>query len=529
MQVGILSYDKQGEMRQSQGIRLSNGSIIITDYDLLKNCQRAVVMEQSGTEYAVNKLAGANSLYNVCKITTEGQPKKFPQPKLIEDTLQVGDIVYILPAYNADKKAVAIVDTIQRVETFKQNYHYYTLSNAHSERLIGAGVLNADGQVVGILQAAAKTGGNACVMDVHFVMDLNITALNAKSTDVMTIDLPLQMPDKEDLASTFLFFVDKSNAARYVDYIEEFIERYPTNTTGYTTKSEWLISQGEYQHADSVYTAALQQNGIAKDELYYSRSKAVYEYCLAQHPQSYEPWTAEFALQEAQHAYAKKPLPTYMQQEANCHYLLKQYDEAYDKYMALTNTNMRTPNIFLYAAVCKQAMKADSDSILALMDSAVACFEKPYPTTAAPIILTRGKALADAKRHRDALKDFNEYEHLLAGKLHADFYYEREQIEVKCRAYPAALNDIERAVTMEPNEPLYAAEAAALNYRVAQYDDAIHYAEIALKMAPEYSDALRILGVCYKQKGNTAKAKEYLLKAKELGDELADDLLKGLK
>lgn len=523
MQVGIYAYNEKGEMKSGNGIRLGNGDELITDYDLVRGASRVVVTDQTGQEVTATALCGASGLYNVAKFYTGQVIKKFPTPQPCSRTMKEGETVYILPTYNADKKAVAIVDTIRKAETFKDSCNYYTLSHAQSERLAGSAVLNQEGQLVGMLQAAAKADAGACVIDIHFASRLNVSALNAKSADLQAIHLPLLLPTEEEQAATFLYFADQ-NSPFYEGYLNEFIARYPTRATGYTTKAEWFTQQGAYERADSTYEAALKVEGVQKDEVYNSRSRAAYSLQLSTEKDKFARWDAAFALAEAERASALNALPIYLQQEADCHFLLKQYKEAHQKYLELCQTNMRRPETFLCAAFCLQAIDDTPDGALALMDSAVACFGSPLPPAAASVLLTRGKARAQANRYRDAVMDLNDFERLTAAPLKAEFYYEREQLEIKCRMYPAALSDIERAMGKEPDEPVYFAEAAALNYRLGQIDDAIVYAEKAIALASDFADAYRILGVCYKHKGDKAKAKQYFQKAVELGDELAKQL-----
>ena len=117
----------------------------------------------------------------------------------------------------------------------------------------------------------------------------------------------------------------------------------------------------------------------------------------------------------------------------------------------------------------------------------------------------------------------------MGGQLTSNFYYEREQMEIKCRMYPAALNDIERAIKISPNEPVLYAELAALNYRVNQPDDAIIAAQQAIKLDETFPDPYRIIGVCLNQQGKTAEAKKHLQKAVELGDTIAQGILDKIK
>jgi len=76
---------------------------------------------------------------------------------------------------------------------------------------------------------------------------------------------------------------------------------------------------------------------------------------------------------------------------------------------------------------------------------------------------------------------------------------------------------------------LYCAEAAALNFRIGQLDDAIEYAKKAIAIDDKFPDAYRIIGVCYNQKGNKAEAKKYLQKAVDLGDTLASGIIDKMK
>ena len=180
----------------------------------------------------------------------------------------------------------------------------------------------------------------------------------------------------------------------------------------------------------------------------------------------------------------------------------------------------------MYAAQCRQKSQADTAQVIALMDSALNCYSKPYPVAAANIILLRAKTLASNGNLREAIAGYNDFEHLSGSNLTANFYYEREQMEVKCRMYAPALNDIEKAIKLSPREPLLHAEAAALNYRVGHNDQAITYARQAIALDEQFADAHRILGVCLLENGAKAEARKHLLRAKELGDALADGLLK---
>lgn len=530
IQVAVVVYDAKGEMHQGQGVRVGQGELVLTEYDLLRGASKVVISDMAGVDMPVTELCGANSLYNVAKLTTGQNIKKFTEPEFVADALNEGSVVYIMPLHNADKKASALVDTIRKAETFKEQYHYYTLNGSHDARYVGAAVMTSGGQLVGILQSASKAGEPSVVIDARFVSDLTISALSANNSDLISINLPLAMPDTEEQASTFLMLADRTNKARFTSYLDRFIARYPKSTVGYTTKAEFLAQDGAFAQADSVYEQGLSVEGVARDELLYSRSVLAYDLCRSGIQNDYPSWTDEYALQQVQSAYAMNPLPLYTMHEAKCLYALKQYEQAFEKFISLGSTNMRSPDVFISAAVCRQALNVEADDslMLAAMDSAVCCFNKPYPQAASPYLYARAEAYAKAGKYRNAVLDLNEYERLNLGNLSLNFYYKRQQYAVLCRMYSAALSDLESVMALAPEEPVYCAEAASLSYRVGEIDDAIQYAERAVALDPEFADAYRILGVCYKQNGNKAKARTMLKRAKDLGDDLAEGILNEL-
>ncbi len=524
-QVSIVAQDADGNLHEGQGVILNETGDIVTEFDLLKGATKVSVFDNKGTEYAVKYICGASSMYNIAKICIEPGKDKLTPLELAQDNTHSGSTVYVLPNAKADKKAISTESAITDIQTFRDTYNYYTLASALSERQISSAVLNDAGQLIGIVQNPTKSEEHAYVIDARFAADMNITPLDAGNADLRAIPLPKRLPEGEEAATSFILLTGARDTVQYLTYVDDFISLYPSNATGYVMKAEMLVATQQYDKAQQAYEAGLAREDTKKDELHYSLAKAIYELVLSPSYNTYQDWNIEKSISEAQTAYEVNPLEIYRSQQAHSLYVAKRYDEACNLFLALTKTNMRSPELFLYAAQCKQMQEAPIDEIIAMQDSAVNCYTKPYPAAAAKAILMRATSLAQAGKNREAVADLNEYEHLTGGNLTANFYYEREQIEVKCRMYPAALNDIERAIRLSPNEPFYYAECAALNYRVNQIDEAIHYAEQAIKIAPTFADPYRIIGVCYNEKGEKAKAQEYLKKAVELGDQLAQGVL----
>ena len=527
-QVAVMVYYKNGEMKETQGIFSDEQGTVLTEYDALKHAIRAVVVDAAGKEYPVKEISGANAMYNVAKLQIGFTKGKIVHLNLSATPAAENSPVFILPNVKAGKNALCIEETISKVETFKETYNYYTLNSPTNERLKNSAVLNENGEMVGLLQLAAKEGNNAYVIDGNFVAQLKIKPMDAGNNDLKAIYIKKSLPETEEDALTYLYLLDKNDSITYMASLDEFVQKYPQNTSGRILKAERFIELNKYDEAEKQYEEALNADGINKDEVLFSKAKAIYALNLDKAYSKYNDWDMEKSLEVTKSAYNSNPLPIYIQQEANCLFALKRYDEAQEKFLSLTKTNLRSADMFLSAAQC-QIVQNKEEGVLALLDSALTCFSKPYPVAAANIILLRADYLAKAGKNKDAVLGLNDYERLAGGNLNANFYYGREQLEIKSRMYPQALSDIEKAMALEPMEPLYFAEAAALNFRIGQLDDAIEYAKKAISINEKFPDPYRIIGVCYSQKGNKVEAKKYLQKAIDLGDTLAPGIIDKVK
>ena len=528
-QVAIIVYNKNGEMTETQGIFADDNGTILTEYDALKYATRAVVVDAAGKEYPVKEILGASAMYNVVKMQVALEKKsKITYLQQAATPGTAGSLVYILPYAKASKNAICTEDTIAKLETFKDNYSYYTIGKPSNERLKNSAVLNEEGEMLGLLQLAAKEGKNAYVIDSKFIADMKIKPMDAGNNDLKAIYIKKALPETEEDALTYLYLLDKKDSITSMACVDDFIQKYPQNTSGRILKAEKMIEAANYQEADKLYEEALNAEGIKKDEVYFSKSKAIYAINLNKAYNKYNDWDMEKALAETRNAYSVNPLPIYIEQEANCLFVLKRYDEAREKFIDLTKTNLRSGEMFLNAAQCNIVQNKE-EGVMELLDSALACYPTPYPSSAANTILIRANELAKAGKNKDAVLGLNEYERLAKGNLNANFYYGREQLEIKARMYSQALSDIEKTIMLEPKEPLYYAEAAALNYRVGQMDDAIEYGKKAIALDEKFADPYRIVGVCYNQKGNKAEAKKYLQKAIDLGDTLAEGVINEIK
>jgi tetratricopeptide (TPR) repeat protein len=229
-------------------------------------------------------------------------------------------------------------------------------------------------------------------------------------------------------------------------------------------------------------------------------------------------------LNESRQAYQENPLSVYRQQQAKILFAQKKYEDAYEIYDELTRIDQHNAETFYAAAQCKlQAGK--EEEWLALLDSAICTFSRPYLKAAAPYLLARAQALHQAGKYRQAVGSFNDYAELMATGLPAEFYYQREQAEFGGHLFQQALDDIRHAAELNPKEYVYLAEKARVEMRVGLADDAIISAQQCISLDDSQSDGYLFLGIAQCVKGLKTEGLQNLQKAKELGNPQADPLI----
>jgi tetratricopeptide (TPR) repeat protein len=386
--------------------------------------------------------------------------------------------------------------------------------------------MNDEGQVMGLMQRPALQDDTlAYAVSALFADSLQITGLSINSPVLRSTYIKKDLPEQLDQAILTLYIAASTlDTASYTVLINDFIERFPNAPDGYQYRAQQAFNRNDFFAAQSDMEKAISVAG-EKDDAHFTYSRLILQKALTKPLVAYEPWTLDLALQEASEAYKLNPLPAYKQQQAMVLFTQKKYDSAYQEYMELSKTQLRSPEIFYEASRCKELL-GDTIAQLALLDSAMATFSRPLLKEASPYLLLRAQARMNAKKHREAVFDLNEYESLMRSVLNDRFYYLRYQAEVGGRLYQQALNDIDKAIEMSPATDYYYAEKASLLIRVGLTDQAIECAEKMIKLTPNQSDGYLFLGIAKCQKGDKANGLRHLEKAKQMGDSQADTFIK---
>ena len=507
----------------SNGFFTSANGDAVSNFTPFKGAARAVVIDAAGKEMPVVSIVGVNDMYDVVKFRVSGKT----QPLTISTgATTVGSQVWLLPYHEV--KAVP-AGVVRKAETFQGEYEYYTVAMTMPANTVSTPLINQAGQVIGLMQQPASDKDTlSYAVSARFADSLKVSGFGMNEATLLMTKIKKELPDDLKEAVLALYMANtRQDSAAYVALIEDFITKFPKAAEGYLYRAQLKAGNNDFAGAESDMEIMI-KNATDKDDAHYNYARMIYNKNIFQADQKYDNWSMDKALDEIRLANTLNPQPMYRQMEGNILYAQKKYAEAYDIYNQLTTTNLKSAEVFFSAARCKEMLK-DTTAMLALMDSAMSTFTKPYLKEAAPYLWARAQARMGAKKFREAIADMNDYEELMMANINDNFYYIRHQAEIEGRLYQQALNDITRAIVMNPKETLYYAEKASLEIRVGLYDNAIATAKESLSVDANDSDGYLFLGVAQCLKGNKKEGIQNLQKAKEMGNLQADNLIEKYK
>lgn len=506
-------------LASTNGVFINDNGEAISAFYPFVGADSAVVIDTNGNALPVDVIIGANELYDVCKFKVNGKTTPI---KIASTPSMNGEKVWMLgySIKNQDAKQVPI----QKTELFMDKYTYYIFSSETPENMEGCPFVNAKGELIGILQHANHSEGTHAV-DAHFMKDMQINnGLSLADPVLRQTTIRTQLPAKEEDALVTLMMASEQNKKNYLKYIQDFKRSFPHAVDGYAAQARQYANKKEFAKAATEMETAI-QNAHKKDAAHAEYAKIIFHQQLFQPDSTYLAWSFDKALAEAQKAYEINPLPAYQHQQAQIIYSKGNYQKAYDMFLALTKTNLRSGELFYEAAQAKAQLKANQAEILSLLDSAVAACPQPLTPIAAPFVLARGAAYDQAGDYKKAIMDYNRYDTLMLGRANHEFYYTRFNCNVKLRRYQQALNDIAHAAVLNRQEPTYLAEMASLQLKVNYIDDALKTTELCIGIAPNYPDIYLIKGLALIQKKQKKLGIEAFEKAKQLGDKRAQDYI----
>ena len=528
----VVTYDKNDKMLNTgNGFFVSEDGLALSDYTLFKGAERAVVITSEGKQMPVSLILGANDMYDVIKFRVAITEKKVPALIVAKIAPAVGADAWMLP-YSTQKSIACVTGKVKEVSKVAGEYHYYTLGMQMKDKMVSCPVMNAEGQVFGIAQKSSgiDTVTTCYAAGAAFAMSQKISALSLGDAALKKIGIRKGLPETEDQALVYLFMASSSlSGDDYEKLLDDFIRQFPANADAYLRRANYYAAKGKddqtwYDKAVADFNQALKV-AQKKDDVYYNIGKLMYAYQLSKPEKTYKDWTYDTALQNVRQAIAIDPLPIYIQMEGDILFAQQDYAGALAAYEKVNASNIASPATFFSAAKTKELAKGDPKEVVALMDSCIARCPQPITADFAPYLLERAQMNMNADQPRNAMLDYDAYHTAVKGEVNDVFYYYREQAALKARQFQRALDDIVKAIEMNPTDLTYQAEHAVVNLRVGRYEEAIQILNNILKADPKYAEAYRLLGLCQIQLKKTDEACGNFKKAKELGDPNVDELI----
>ena len=518
----LKTFNADGSLIGSgNGFFITADGVAVSSYTPFRGAAKAVVIDAMGKEYEVKSIIGANDVYDIAKFRVDATKCQTLRtaPAAVENTS-----LWLLP-YNAKNAYSCTAAKVKSVQKVQNDYDYYTLEATAPENTVGCPYLNANGEVVGIQQQSSSDDNTTqYAVGAAFATGLKMTGLSLNAPALKATSIKKDLPDELDQAILTLYLASSiGDANSFVGLVDDFIEKFPQAPDGYSYKAQIMAAQDNYPEADKYMKLAI-DNATDKAEARYNYAKMMYQNLIYFYDSASHAWSYEQALEQAEQAVALDPQLPYLTQKAQLLFACKRYADSYAAFQDVIGKGGRTAECFYGAARCKEQLN-DTTACLALLDSAVATFSKPYLKEAAPYIYARAQALAESGKYRLAVNDYNEYENLMISQVNSEFYYIRSQVEVKARLFQQALNDLDKAIDKSPDILLYRSEKASLQIRVHLLDQAIETASECIRLFPDASDGYLFLGLAQCLNNNKVQGVGNLLKAKDLGDAQADVLI----
>lgn len=504
----------------SNGFFVDSDGRAISSYAPFRGAAKAVVIDSEGKELPVTCMLGANETYDVAKFRVE--TKKASPLLIASEATAVGAQVWLLPYRGVKTLKEGVVS---KAEKFLTEYDYYTVTLQMQEDMVGCPLLNAEGKVIGLMQSPAKVNDTLnYAVSARYADSLRITGLSLNDASLRATQIKKDIPETLNQAVLMLYMgASTLDSLSYSQLLNDFIVRFPSAPDGYQYRAQLAYNGNDFASAQRDMETAIKVTD-KKDDAHYVYSRMIYQKEVFKSRIPYEPWTFDLAMKEAVEAYNIEPLPIYKRQQALILFAQKKYEESSRLYDELMTSSLRSADIFYEASSCREMM-GDTLGRLALLDSAMAMFSRPLLKDAAPYLQARAQARMNAEKYRDAVADWNDYEDLMKAQVNAQFYYLRFQAALGGRIYQQALNDINRAIEMEPKNDLFYSEKASFLVRVGMYNEAIDTANQLIEVAPNQSDGYLFLGLAQCLAGKKQEGILNLQKAQEMGDPQAVGLI----
>lgn len=535
----VTTYGKDGnQLTTGTGFFISETGEAVSSYNLFKGAAKATITDTEGKTFPVASILGADELYDVVKFQVSA-PKKIAFLPVAADPVANGTVCYLLP-YSTGKNATFSSGAITEVSKLKDPYSYYKLAIPLEAAQLNSALLTPEGEVFGLAQADASGKKEVCyALSAGYANSLAVTSADFLNTVYSNIGIKKGWPKDVDQATVALYLINSSQPAKtQLETINDFIATFPNSPEGYLSRSnlyaysraslaETPAEQAKYLDMALADIQAAAKFSDKKGDVYYNQAKLIFGISSGDSTLNASVWSVKAAEEAIQKAIKEEDLPAYHQLQGDLYFAQQQYQQAFDEYMVVNNSDLASSTSYYFAAKTLEYISGfNIGDVIALLDKAIEKCGTPMNPDAATYLLERIDWKIRLSQFAEAVADYDLYYDVVSGQVNPNFYFLREQAKFRAGDLEGALKDIQAAVQASPAVPDYYAEEASVYVRLQKYQEALASIEKAIGLAPDFAACYRLRGVCYVRLEKKAEACEALNKAKELGDPVAEKLIK---
>lgn len=515
----LLTYDADGVLKnKGQGVFISDDGVCITDYKLLEDADSVVVITKDGKQYPVHYVAGCDDLYDLAKLKVE--IKNSPFLPFAQAPAAVDEKVYVV-LYSDAKNPVLKEATVKLVDNARDGDHYYTLQMPALRMAKSCPVVNAAGELIGLYQYT-NNDEEAYACGVKMAANLSFDAFMFQNVLVSSIKLLKKLPDNENDAQVAMVMGRPSmDDATYLAYLDLYREQFPDSPYSYERMADYCLDKGRTDQAvDEIQDAFSRYQN--EDEAYYAMAK--FKYAAADSLAGTKGYSMNDAYEDVKMAIAVKPQPLYYQLRAQIEKALGDYDAALESYDVVLGSNMCSLAAINDYILINEMRGASLSSQVELVDTLRKTYADKLGADSTELLYVKALYLDRSGDYAKALQCLLAYSAAYDEQMTADFFYYREQVALKARRYQQAMNDINQAMKLVPDNLTYMVEYAGLCIIANDYDKAISILQQCHDRDAANQDINRLLGLALIQVGRNDEACTYLTAAKEAGDIVAERL-----
>ena len=521
-----------GSTKTGCGFFINENGEAISSYDLFPKANKAIITTADGEKFQVTHILGADDMYGVIRYKV-AVPKKSPflQVAIIPPT--ANSTAFLLPSKEEKNLAEGVISEISKISN---THGYYTIEMPLPSSQIGYPLLNETGEVFAMSQIDASGKGKTYGLSISYIQSLEVAAMDMLKRTYSDLGIRTVWPSNVDDASvSLMLYASNQNAQTYLETLNDFIKTFPNSFEGYNSRAshytynrkELASNENEQvQMLDLAWNDLENSAKYSKDKgiVFYNKARLIYNVISNDSTIKRSNWNEKSMEENLQKAIAVEDLPTYRQLEADIMFNKGDFLKAYELYSTINKSPAATGASFYLAAKSMQQVSGYNYlEVIALIDSAVA--KSPVDEGVA-YLLENVDLKMSAGLYEQAIKDYDLYYMVMRGDVTAEFYYSRELAKYRLNDFEGALKDIEKAISLSGDEAIYYAEMASVYLRLTDLPNAQKSAETAIEKEPGFASAYRILGVSLVRQEKKTEACTNFAKAKELGDPVADKLIK---